>query len=99
MLKTFATPGLSSTLMRVLWLLVCINMWGFAVIGPLFVVFGLLSFSVDFGESMSMAGEPVATNMQKTAWTILIAAFGGLGLSFVGLQLSGRLKLIEPADK
>lgn len=86
--NTNANPSL---LARLTWWLVRFNVWGFAIIGPLFFFLGLLSFVVDLGDSMWMGGQPVRTTDQKFAWTVCSAAFGALGLGFVWLDRSGRL--------
>jgi hypothetical protein len=78
-----------------LWAAVCINMWGFALLGPLFAVLGLLSFFVDLGDTLQLAGESVRTEKQKTAFAVCSAAFGALGNAFVWLQRNGYLRFDE----
>jgi hypothetical protein len=86
----------ATELAHLLWWLLRVNMWGFAILGPVFVAVGLLSFIVDFGDSMWLGGKPVRTDQQKTAWTVCSAAFGALGLAFVWLCRKGYLKFANP---
>jgi len=68
-----------------IWAIICINGYGFAVIGPWFVVEGIRSFFVDLpdGYSLRMFGEPVQTVPQKIVWTLLNLVIGALGVWFV----------------
>ena len=66
-----------------LWAMICFNGYGFAVIGPLFVVMGIRSFFVDPNGSLRMFGEPVQTVTQKMLWILLNLVIGALGVWFV----------------
>ena len=74
----------------ILWLLICINLWWFAILGPIFFVLGLLSFFIDIGDSMNMFGRPVRTFGQKVLWSISTFAIGWLGVWFASWHVRNR---------
>jgi hypothetical protein len=74
----------------ILWLLICIILWEFAIIGPIFFALGLFSFFVDFGDAMSMFGRPVRTTGQKVLWTIITFAIGWLGVWFASWHVRNQ---------
>lgn len=67
----------------IVWPIVCINLWAFAVLGPIFAVLGVRSFWVDPGTSMQMFGQPVDTTVEKLWWTAIWFVLGALGVRFV----------------
>ena len=73
-----------------IWAIICLNGYGFAVIGPLFIVLGIRSFFVDPGGSLRMFGEPVQTTTQKIVWTLLNLVIGALGVWFVAWHRSSK---------
>src|SRR5258705_7064215 len=73
-----------------LWAIICFHGYSFAVIGPLFVVVGIRSFSVDPGGSLWMFGEPVRTVIQKIVWTFLSLVIGELGIWFVAWNRASK---------
>jgi hypothetical protein len=87
----------ASALAQMLWWMHCLNMWGFATLGPVFLVLGVFSFFVDLGDSLWLGGEPVRTDRQKGAWIVCSSAFGALGLVFVWLRRKGYLRFTNPA--
>jgi hypothetical protein len=88
-----------------LWALVIFNlvMWFWAVVGPLFVVFGALSFFIDL-EAIGITltgndGEPVGTTWQKMTFMALGVLFGVVGIGFLWLRRRGWLKDGLPGDE
>jgi hypothetical protein len=69
----------------VLWAIICLIEYCFAVVGPLFVVAGVLSLYADPSGSlrMSISGVSVQTVTGKLVWTFSSLAIGALGLRFV----------------
>ena len=67
----------------VLWAVVRLNLWAFAMLGPLFVVFGIRSFFIPPDGSLVMFGHPVETNAQRAIWIIANCVIGTLGIWFV----------------
>jgi len=88
-----------------LWVLVIFNlvMWFWAVVGPLFVVFGALSFVIDLPEiGISLTGtdgEPVRTPWQKLTFMAMGTLFGVVGIGFLWLRRRGWLKDGLPSDE
>ena len=68
-----------------LWVIICIVGYCFALIGPVFVAAGVLSFYVDPSGSLpiSIVGVPVQTMTEKLVWTLSNLVIGVLGLGFV----------------
>lgn len=66
-----------------LWAIICWNGYGFAILGPVFVIVGIVSFFVDLGDMLHMNGEPVRTVNQKIIWILSNLVFGALGIWFV----------------
>jgi hypothetical protein len=82
-----------------LWAVVCFNMWGFAILGPIFAALGLLSFFVDPGDTLWFGGESVRTEQQKIAFAVCGAAFGALGNAFAWLHRRGYLRFDEQSHR
>jgi len=72
-----------------LWGLICYVGYGWSIIGPVFVVRGVLSFFVDI-HGMNMMGEPVQTTAQKIIWTVSSLCISALGIWFVAWHQSSR---------
>lgn len=71
---------------RIVWVFFSFVMWGWAILGPLAVLIGTLSF---FTDVVSIEG---ATTNEKLKNLGLIAFLGMVGLSFVWLRRAGFLK-------
>jgi hypothetical protein len=66
-----------------IWAIVCINAYSFAVIGPVFVVVGLCSFFVRPPGTLQLLGAAVESVPQKILWTVLNSLISVLGVWFV----------------
>jgi hypothetical protein len=78
-----------------LWTLLWLVMWFWAIVGPLFVVFAAVSFFVDISPVVSLnlfGGEPVRTTEQKTVFLAVAAFLGCVGIGFLWLRRRGYLK-------
>jgi len=78
-------------------------MWFWAVVGPLFVVLGELSFFIDL-EAIGITltgndGEPIRTTRQKMTFIALGVLFGVVGIGFLWLRRRGWLKDGLPGDE
>jgi hypothetical protein len=79
----------------VLWTLLWLVMWFFAIVGPLFVVLAAVSFFVDISPVVSLnlfGGEPVRTTEQKVVFLAVGAVLGFVGIGFLWLYRRGYLK-------
>jgi hypothetical protein len=89
------TPPEPSLVKLLLWSLLWLVMWFFAIVGPLFVVLAAVSFYVDLSPVVSMTlfgGEPVRTPQQKAEFLAVGALLGFVGLGFLWLRRRGYLK-------
>ena len=68
-----------------LWAIICVIGYSFALVGPVFVAAGIVSFYMDPSGSLrtSIVGVPVQTVTEKLVWTLLNLVIGALGLCFV----------------
>jgi hypothetical protein len=73
----------------IVWVLFCFVMWFWAIVGPLFLVIGPLSFYVDWVEFPGKTPEEKLGNMG------LGASLGAVGIAFVWLRCRGYLKFGE----
>jgi hypothetical protein len=80
-----------------LWVLLCLGMWFWAIIGPLNVVLGALSFFFDLSNVIDIFGTPVQTTGQKAVYLSVSAALAILGVGFVWLRRRGYLKFFPEA--
>jgi len=79
----------------ILWVLLWLVMWFWAVVGPLFVVLAAISFFIDVSPVVSLTlfgGEPVRTPQQKAVLLVMGASLGFIGISFLWLRRHGYLK-------
>jgi hypothetical protein len=84
-----------STVKLLLWTLLWVVMWFWAIIGPLFVVLAAVSFFVDvspFADMTLFGGEPVRTPRQKAVFLAVGALIGSVGIGFLWLYRRGYLK-------
>jgi hypothetical protein len=84
-----------SMIKLILWTLLWLVMWSWAIIGPLFVVLAAVSFFVDISPVASMTlfgGEPVRTMEQKILFLAVGALLGLIGIGFLWLLRRGYLK-------
>jgi len=82
-----------SMLKLVLWTILWLVMWFWAIIGPLFVVLGVLSFFVDLSGSMYLfGGDPVRTPQQKAVFIAVGLGLSAVGIGFVWLVRRGYVK-------
>lgn len=79
----------SWTVADLAWRTVCINMWGFAILGTVFFAVGLISHFTGWPE---LRADGVGATSGPTKYIAMGLGFGLLGNVFVWLQLSGRLK-------
>ena len=83
---------------RLLWCILCINLWGFAIFGAIFTVMGVLGYSTARTLGRWLLGQPVQTPEQNFAWLIWSLAFMFLGLIWAYLHASGRV-LFRPDEQ
>ena len=70
----------------IVWVLFCFVMWAWAIMGPLFLLFGTLSLAnLDFVD-MGATRDEIIRNMQFGG------GIGAVGLAFVWLRCRGYLK-------
>jgi hypothetical protein len=83
-------------ILLLLWAILCLIMWFWAIAGPLFVVLGALSFFIDLNAiGISLSGpddEPIRTTTQKIVFTATSALIGTVGITFLWLRKRGYLK-------
>jgi hypothetical protein len=71
----------------ILWVLFCFVMWYWAIVGPLFLVIGIMSlYGVDFIDF------PGQTITEKLSYMEFGAVLSTVGLAFVWLRCRGYLK-------
>lgn len=68
--------------MLFVWELICFNMWGMSLLGPVFVALGVASFVFPI-DGLTMNGRPVRTSFHKVLWTCQGAVFAIGGVMFV----------------
>jgi hypothetical protein len=88
-------PPKPSMVRLILWTFLWLVMWGWAIIGPLFVVMACVSFFVDLSPYVDMTlfnGAPVRTPQQKAIFLTVGALMGVVGIGFVWLYHRGYLK-------
>ena len=76
---------------RILWWLLCINLWGFALLGSVFTALGILGYATGKTYGRRMLGQSVDTPEENFTWLVLSLAFACLGWIWVYLQRSGRV--------
>ncbi len=84
-----------SMIKLVLWLILCLIMRFWAVVGPFFVVLAAISFFVDISSVAGMTlfhGKPVRTAEQKALFLAVGAVMGVMGNGFLWLRRRGYLK-------
>ena len=82
---------------RLLWWILCINLWGFAIFGAIFTVLAVLGYVTGQNFGRRLFGQTVQTPEQDFAWLIWSLAFMCLGAVWVYLQTTGRV--LFKADK
>jgi hypothetical protein len=101
--KSRQQPGEPSVILLFLWALVCLAMWFWAIVGPLFVVLGALSFFLDLGafgiDISGFGGEPVRTTGQKLTFMAVGAIGAIVGIAFLWLRRCGWLRYGPPEDR
>jgi hypothetical protein len=88
-------PPPPSMVKLILWTLLWLVMWFFAIVGPFFVVLAVVSFFFDISGVVSMtlfSGEPVRTPQQKAEFLAVGALLGIIGIGFLWLRRRGILK-------
>jgi hypothetical protein len=93
--KNSARPPRPSMVKVFLWTLLWLVMCFWAIIGPLFVVLGAVSFFIDispFAEMTLFGGKPVRTPQQKALFLAVGALVGFVGIGFLWLHRRGYLK-------
>jgi len=81
-------------ILLLLWAILWLAMWFWAIVGPLFVLLGALSFFIDLGTigvSISLDG-PVETTKQKILFIVLGGIMGIVGIGFHLLRRYGHLR-------
>jgi hypothetical protein len=66
-----------------LWALLCLVMWFWAIVGPLLVVGGAASYFVDLRDVLDIPGREALS---------LGGVLGAVGISFVWLRMRGYIK-------
>jgi hypothetical protein len=81
-----------------IWAVFVLIMWGWAILGTLYVVLGVLCFFVDLGGIIDIGAQDVPTRQKLTsiAWPALM---GIVGISFIWLRRCGYLKYGPEAEK
>jgi hypothetical protein len=78
-----------------LWAILWLAMGFWAIVGPLFVLFGTLSFYVDLGAigiNLQFNDGPLQTPEQKLSFIALGAVLGAVGIGFFWLRSRGYLQ-------
>jgi hypothetical protein len=84
-------PRQPSMPLMIVWVFLCLAMWGWAIIGTLIVVIGALHFAVDpNGDYISIEG---ATTQEKLKHLAIAGLLGAVGITFVCLRHLGYLRL------
>jgi hypothetical protein len=68
---------------------VSVNLWGIAILAPIFTVVGTLSFWFQIND-MYMFGEPVVTALQKLVWIGRNALLSGLSISLLVWRIRSK---------
>jgi len=76
---------------RILWWVLRINLWGFAILGSVFTVIGILGYATGENYGRQLIGQPVESPKQNLAWLASSLAFACLGWIWVYLRRSKRL--------
>jgi hypothetical protein len=86
-----------------LWALLCLVMWFWAILGPIFVVLGALSFFLDLEDLhisiMDFGGQPVQTIWQKLTFMGVGVVLGAFGGGFLWLRHQGWLRYGLDSDE
>jgi len=80
---------------KLVWWVLCLNLYAFAMLGPMFFLLGLFSLASGMDIGLAIAGQPVETDAQKRAFLACGLAFGALGVGFVWLHRTGRVRFVE----
>jgi hypothetical protein len=94
-METKPTKPPPSMVKLLLWTMLWLVMWFWAILGPLFVVLATLSFFVDVSPVVGMTdffGNPVRTTGQKIVFLAVGACLGFAGIGFLWLLRRGYLK-------
>ena len=79
----------------ILWTLLWLVMWFWAIVGPLYMVMAAVSFFVDISPYVSLTlfnNEPVQTPIEKAAYLAMGAFFGTIGIGFLVMRRFGYFK-------
>jgi hypothetical protein len=88
-------PPRPSIVKLLLWTVLCLVMWFWAIIGPFFAVLAAISLFVDISPVVGMtwfSGEPVRTPGQKAVFIAANAFIGLVGIGFLWLRRRGYVK-------
>ena len=80
---------------RILWWIICITLWAFAILGTCFTAVGILSVFTGETYGRRLLGQDVVSPEQNIQWIKLFASLGGLGLIWVYLQLRGKIRYVK----
>jgi hypothetical protein len=83
MTKDPSERGMPPIVPSLVWALLCLVMWFWAIVGPLFVVAGAVSYYFDLGEILAIPG-----------WQALSVGgvLGAVGIGFVWLRMRGYIR-------
>ena len=84
-----------SMIKLILWTMLWLLMWFWAIAGSLFAVLAAVSFFVDVSPVVGMTdffGKPVRTTEQKLVFLAAAACLGLVGIGFLWLRRRGYLK-------
>jgi hypothetical protein len=83
-------PRQPSMPVMIVWVLLCFWMWGWAIIGTMYIVIGTLYFTVaPIGDYISIEG---ATTQEKLRNMAIAGLLGAVGITFVCLHRLGYLR-------
>jgi hypothetical protein len=86
MIKDYSQHGMPPVLPSLLWALLCLAMWFWAIIGPLCVVLGVAAYFVDLSGVLSIPRPQALT---------LGSVLGFVGITFVWLRRQGYIRFGE----
>jgi hypothetical protein len=85
MTKDHSEPGLPPLVPSLVWAMLCLVMWFWAIVGPLCVVLAIVSNFVDLRDVLEFPGR------QAEALSVG-SVLGAVGISFVWLRMRGYVK-------
>jgi hypothetical protein len=83
--------------MLIVWELICFNMWGMSLLGPVFLALGVALFVFPI-DGLRTNGRPVRTSFDKVLWTSqsAVLAVGGVMFAVWHVRQMRREKWTTP---